>query len=97
MEVRQLFETCSMVWGEGGQASLFLYTLEGRARAMLDLQLDHTVAPCPGAPYVRGEGPGQPGPLTNNKTIHLHRDISGGAADVLRCAADKTPFIHLNS
>ena len=69
-ETRQLFDTWARVWGAGGQASLHLHTLEGRARAMLDLQLGHPAAPRPGAPDVRGEGPGQPGPQHQHPQHH---------------------------
>ena len=61
-EVWQLFNTWTRVWSAGGQASLHLHTLDNEARAVLDLQLGHLAPPRPGAPDVRGEGPGKPGP-----------------------------------
>ena len=57
-EIRQLLDMLARAWGAGGQASLHLHTLDGRARALLDLQLGHPVAPHPEAPNVRGDGPG---------------------------------------
>ena len=58
-ELRQLFETFTRVWKAGGQTSLHLHTQDGQARAMLDIQLGPPGDPRPGAPDVRGEGPGQ--------------------------------------
>ena len=36
-EISQLLDTWARVWGAGGKVSLHLHTLDGRARAMLDL------------------------------------------------------------
>ena len=58
-ELRQLFETFTRVWEAGGQTSLHFHTQDGQARAMLDIQLGPPGDPRPGAPDVRGEGPGQ--------------------------------------
>ena len=58
-ELRQLFKTFTRVWKAGGQTSLHLHTQDGQARAMLDIQLGPPGDPRPGAPDVRGEGPGQ--------------------------------------
>ena len=57
-ELRQLFETFTRVWGAGGQTSLHLHTLDGQARATLDIQLGPPSNPRPGAPGVGGERPG---------------------------------------
>ena len=57
-ELRQLFETFTRVWGAGGQTSLHLHTLDGQARATLDIQLGPSANPRPGAPGVGGESPG---------------------------------------
>ena len=57
-ELRQLFETFTRVWEAGGNTSLHLHTLDGHARATLDIQLGPPADPRPGAPDVRGEGPG---------------------------------------
>ena len=57
-ELRQLFETFTRVWEAGGQTSLHLHTQDGKARATLDIQLGPPADPRPGAPDVRGEGPG---------------------------------------
>ena len=57
-ELRQLFETFTRVWEAGGNTSLHLHTLDGQARATLDIQLGPPADPRPGAPDVRGEAPG---------------------------------------
>ena len=44
-EMQQLFDTWTRVWTVGGQASLHLHTLEGRA---LDLDLDQELLICVG-------------------------------------------------
>ena len=56
-ELRQLFETFTRVWEAGGNTSLHLHTLDGQARATLDIQLGPPADPRPEAPDVRGEGP----------------------------------------
>ena len=58
-ELRQLFETFTRVWEAGGQTSLHLHTLDGQARATLDIQLGPPANPRPGAPDVPGGRPGQ--------------------------------------
>ena len=57
-ELRQLFETFTRVWEAGGQTSLHLHTLDGQARATLDIQLGPPANPRPGAPDVPAGGPG---------------------------------------
>ena len=57
-ELRQLFETFTRVWEAGGQTSLHFHTQDGKARAMLEIQLGPPAAHRPGAPDVRGERPG---------------------------------------
>ena len=56
-ELRQLFETFTRVWEAGGQTSLHLHTLDGQARATLDIQLGPSANPRPGAPGVERERP----------------------------------------
>ena len=56
-ELRQLFETFTRVWEAGGQTSLHLFTKDGQAKAMLEIQLGPPAAPRPGAPDLREEGP----------------------------------------
>ena len=46
-ELRQLFKTFTRVWEAGGQTSLHLHTLDGQARAMLDIQLGPPANPGP--------------------------------------------------
>ena len=46
----QLFETFTRVWEAGRQTSLILHTLDGQARATLDIQLGPSANFCPGAP-----------------------------------------------
>ena len=62
-ELRQLLETFTRVRKVGAQTSLHLHTQDGKSRATLDIQLGPPADPRPGAPDVRGEGPGTiPGP-----------------------------------
>ena len=63
-EFRQLFETFTRVWQAGGQTSLHLHTLDGQARATLDIQLGPPANPRPGAPDVPA---GRPGPDHGSK------------------------------
>ena len=88
-ELRQLFETFTRVWKAGGQTSLHLHTQDGQARAMLDIQLGPPGDPRPGAPDVRGEGPGQDhGPQhLPNQGHPRRRGPSARARDSARRAA----------
>ena len=87
-ELRQLFETFTRVWGSGGQASLHLPTQDGRSRATLNIELGSPAVPRPGAPVVRGEGPG---PSNSSQQPRQQRPRRRGPAararDVARCTA----------
>ena len=90
-ELRQLFETFTRVWEAGGQTSLHLHTLDGQARATLDIQLGPPVNPRPGAPVVPGERPGlSHGPQHHQESVQQRpqrRGPSARAREAARCAA----------
>ena len=97
-ELRQLFETFTRVWEAGGPTSLHLHTLDGQARATLDIQLGPPAIPRPGAPEVPGDMPGPPevpwdmpglnhGPKHHQEPIHQRprrRGPSSWACDAAR-------------
>ena len=70
-ELRQQFETFTRVWEAGGQTSLHLFTKDGQAKAMLEIQLGPPAAPRPGAPDLREEGPG----------LHHHKELTSALDD----------------
>ena len=49
-EVHRLLSTCNRVWGAGGEASLSPKTVDGKVKAVLEVQLGPPVSPRPGAP-----------------------------------------------
>ena len=90
-EMRQLFETFTRVWGSGGQASLHLHTQDGKSRATLDIQLGPPADPRPGAPDVRGDGPGPfPGPQHRPRPFQQHPRRRGPAARARDAARRET-------
>ena len=59
--------------GSGGQASLQLHTQDGKSRATLNIELGPPADPRPGAPVVRGAGPGSNhGPQHHLQPGHYH-------------------------
>ena len=90
-ELRQLFETFTRVWEAGGQTSLHLHTLDGQARATLDIQLGPPANPRPGAPDVPAGRPGpNHGPQQHQEPNHQRprrRGPSARARDAARCEA----------
>ena len=56
-ELRQLFETFTRVWEAGGNTSLHLHTLDGQARATLDIQLGPPADPRKGRGLTQAMAP----------------------------------------
>ena len=57
-EVHQLLSTINRVWGAGGEASLYLKTVDGKVSAVLEVQLGPPASPRPGAPEATQEAAG---------------------------------------